>query len=161
LRSQISLLRRRLLSCTISSWGTTSLDIKSWDLVCPILFWLQLCKDPKPFYTWFSSSTSTHPLWSSWIAFFARRIGRTDFLIVFCRAVLRMTRIIVPLFLDSDNLPGKPRFHFEAFWLKINGFLEAVESAWSSTPARHCPLETLSLKFKATARSLQKLAFTS
>ena len=37
----------------------------------------------------------------------------------------------------------------------LDGFMETVEAAWTSVPARPCPLETLSLKLKATARRLQ------
>jgi hypothetical protein len=33
--------------------------------------------------------------------------------------------------------------------------METVEAAWTSVPARPCPLETLSLKLKATERRLQ------
>jgi hypothetical protein len=55
----------------------------------------------------------------------------------------------------NDNHPGKRRFHFECFWPKFEGFHEAVHSAWNSVQATQCPLETLSLKFKATARGLQ------
>jgi exonuclease III len=66
---------------------------------------------------------------------------------------------------DSDHCPlllglkdivhGKPRFHFEAFWTKLDGFLVAVEEAWAAVPASHCPLLTLSKKLKATAKALQ------
>jgi hypothetical protein len=50
---------------------------------------------------------------------------------------------------------GKPRFHFEAFWTRLEGFLVAVEEAWVVVPASHCPLLTLSMKLKATAKALQ------
>jgi hypothetical protein len=66
---------------------------------------------------------------------------------------------------DSDHCPlllglrdshqGKKRFHFEAFWPKFDGFHKAVQHAWSSVQAKPCPMETLSLKFRATARGLQ------
>jgi hypothetical protein len=66
---------------------------------------------------------------------------------------------------DSDHCPlilglqdvkqGKKRFHFEPFWLKLDGFQEAVASAWASSPAAPCPLLILSAKLKATARGLQ------
>jgi hypothetical protein len=49
----------------------------------------------------------------------------------------------------------KKRFHFEPFWLKLDGFQEAVASAWASSPAAPCPLLILSAKLKATARGLQ------
>jgi hypothetical protein len=50
---------------------------------------------------------------------------------------------------------AKKRFHFEAFWPKIDGFLEAVQQAWNSIQQNHCPFLTLDNKFKATARGLQ------
>jgi len=61
-----------------------------------------------------------------------------------------------PLLLGLQDSPaGKRRFHFEAFWPSLDGFTETVEAAWTAVPAHPCPLETLSLKFKATARILQ------
>jgi hypothetical protein len=50
---------------------------------------------------------------------------------------------------------GKPQFHFEVFWTRLDGFLVAVEEAWAAVPASHCPLLTLSMKLKATAKALQ------
>jgi hypothetical protein len=55
----------------------------------------------------------------------------------------------------NDTHPGNKRFHFEAFWHKFEGFSESVQQAWNSIPAKPCPLETLSLKFKAATRGLQ------
>jgi hypothetical protein len=52
-------------------------------------------------------------------------------------------------------LPGKRRFHFESFWPNLDGFQETIEEVWSSVEPGRSPLETLSLKFKATAKSLQ------
>lgn len=61
-----------------------------------------------------------------------------------------------PLILSlRDNLPGKQRFHFESFWPELDGFLEAVETVWGSVQPHYCPLEPLSLKFKATAKGLE------
>jgi hypothetical protein len=45
--------------------------------------------------------------------------------------------------------PGKPRFHFEAFWSKLDGFQETVEAAWSSIPASSCPFDTLAKKIQS------------
>jgi hypothetical protein len=61
---------------------------------------------------------------------------------------------------DSDNCPlllglndiklGKKRFHFEVFWPKIEGFLEAVEQAWTVVQPHHCPfLLSLGHKWKS------------
>jgi len=61
-----------------------------------------------------------------------------------------------PLLLGLNDIqPSKARFHFEAFWTKLDGFQAAVESAWASEPASSCPFDTLARKFRATVRSLQ------
>ena len=57
---------------------------------------------------------------------------------------------------DSMIIPlGKKRFHFEAFWPKIDGFLDTVQSAWDSVGSLHCPLVTLDRKLKETSKRLQ------
>jgi hypothetical protein len=61
-----------------------------------------------------------------------------------------------PLLLGlQDNKAGKRRFHFESFWPKLEGFHEAVESAWQSVQPGACLFSTISLKLKATAKGLQ------
>jgi hypothetical protein len=55
----------------------------------------------------------------------------------------------------NDINKGKRRFHFEAFWSRLDGFQEVVASAWASVPAGPYPLLALSAKLKATARGLQ------
>jgi hypothetical protein len=41
-----------------------------------------------------------------------------------------------PLILGLDDVkPGKQRFHFEAFWTKLDGFQETVASVWAAVPA--------------------------
>ena len=66
---------------------------------------------------------------------------------------------------DSDNCPlllglhdnkrGRRRFHFESFWPKLEGFHEAVASAWTSVPVGSCPFTTIDKKLKAVTKSLQ------
>jgi exonuclease III len=66
---------------------------------------------------------------------------------------------------DSDHCPlilglhdvkrGKRRFHFEAFWARLDGLQEAVAGAWAAAPSCPCPLLNLSAKLKAMARGLQ------
>jgi hypothetical protein len=66
---------------------------------------------------------------------------------------------------DSDHCPllfglhdfnrGKGRFHFKAFWTKMEGFHEVVSQAWESVPAGQCPLITFSKKLTTTSRCLQ------
>jgi hypothetical protein len=49
-----------------------------------------------------------------------------------------------PLLLGlKDIKPGRRCFHFEAFWPKIDGFLEAVQQAWGSVQPNNCPFLTL------------------
>jgi len=61
-----------------------------------------------------------------------------------------------PLLLGlNDSKPGRPRFHFESFWTKLDGFQEAVSSAWTSIPAAPCPFLTLNRKFRAVSKGLQ------
>ena len=50
---------------------------------------------------------------------------------------------------------GKGRFHFKAFWTKMEGFHEVVSQAWESVPAGQCPLITFSKKLTTTSRCLQ------
>jgi hypothetical protein len=62
-----------------------------------------------------------------------------------------------PLLLGlRDNILGRRRFHFEAFWPKIDGFLEVVSLAWHSVPVLNCPFSTLNLKLKAAAKGLHE-----
>jgi hypothetical protein len=50
--------------------------------------------------------------------------------------------------------PSKQGFTSESFWIKLEGFQEAVEAGWSSVAHSPCPFETLSRKFKATVKAL-------
>jgi hypothetical protein len=52
-------------------------------------------------------------------------------------------------------IASKKRFHFEEFWPSLEGFQDAVKEAWESVQPSLCPLQTLALKLKATARGLQ------
>jgi hypothetical protein len=49
------------------------------------------------------------------------------------------------LFGIQDNKPRRKRFHFEAFWSKLQGFPEAVAAAWQSALAspEGCPFISL------------------
>ena len=61
-----------------------------------------------------------------------------------------------PLILGlRDNIISKKRLHFESFWTSMDGFQETVVAAWNSVQPHPCPVHTLPLKFKATARALQ------
>jgi hypothetical protein len=92
----------------------------------------------------------------SWIECFVRLTGRC-----FPNALLQSAASEdsdhCPLVLGlRDNKVTKRRFHFESFWTKIEGFHEVVQNAWSSIPDGHCPYLSLDLKFKATAKALQR-----
>jgi hypothetical protein len=61
-----------------------------------------------------------------------------------------------PLILGlQDIIECKKRFHFEAFWPSLDGFLEVVKDAWDTVQPTTCPLHTLALKLKPSARGLQ------
>jgi hypothetical protein len=46
------------------------------------------------------------------------------------------------------------RFQFEAFWPKVDGFMETVEVAWSAGPTIANPFKRLAAKLAATAKAL-------
>jgi exonuclease III len=61
-----------------------------------------------------------------------------------------------PLILGlRDSRAGKRRFHFKAFWPKLEGFHEAVEVAWHLVQLVHCPFSTHNMKLRVTAKGLQ------
>lgn len=61
-----------------------------------------------------------------------------------------------PLILGlSDNRTGRRRFHFEAFWTKLDDFQDTVAEVWNSVQAATCPFNTLDRKLKETAKKLQ------
>jgi hypothetical protein len=107
-------------------------------------------------FTWTSSSTSSTPTLVKLDRVFCSLDWEDQFPNCFLQSLASDESDHCPLLLGlRDNLPGKQRFHFEAFWPGLEGFMEAVESAWSSVQSQRCPVETLSLKLKATSRSLQ------
>jgi hypothetical protein len=50
------------------------------------------------------------------------------------------------------------RFHFESFWTKVPGFLEAVQLNWDAPVQSNCAVERLFLKLQRLSRDLQKWA---
>jgi hypothetical protein len=51
----------------------------------------------------------------------------------------------------------KRRFTFESFWVKLDGFQEAVAASWGAAIAVHAdPLRRLDLKLRRVARDLQR-----
>jgi hypothetical protein len=61
-----------------------------------------------------------------------------------------------PLILGlREGIVGKKRFHFESFWPKLEGFLEAAQQSWDEQVVCNCPLETISIKLKCLTKALQ------
>jgi hypothetical protein len=50
----------------------------------------------------------------------------------------------------------KRRFHFESYWPKLSGFLEAVSHNWNAPVSTACPVEGIFLKLQRLSNGLQK-----
>jgi hypothetical protein len=107
-------------------------------------------------FTWTSSFTSAAPTLVRLDRVFCTLDWEDQFPGCLLQGVASMDSDHCPLVLGLQDIIGcKKRFHFEAFWPSLDGFLEVVKEAWDSVQPRSCPLYTLDLKLKATARSLQ------
>lgn len=61
-----------------------------------------------------------------------------------------------PLLLSTSVLsPRKRRFHFEAFWVRQDGFKEVVQGAWEAPCNIIDPTRRLDCKLRRTAKALQ------
>lgn len=61
-----------------------------------------------------------------------------------------------PLLLQLCTLPwAKPRFQFESFWVRIDGFEQAVRDAWNVELLGADPCPLLDFKLRRTAKALQ------
>lgn len=61
-----------------------------------------------------------------------------------------------PLLLSTNAAStGKRRFHFEKFWIKIPGYMQAVEKGWQSSVPVTEPFRRLDTLLRNTARELQ------
>lgn len=61
-----------------------------------------------------------------------------------------------PLLISTNaSFHAKRRFHFENWWLKIPGYLDAVQAGWVCNDAITDPLYRIDAKLKNTARHLQ------
>jgi hypothetical protein len=49
---------------------------------------------------------------------------------------------------------GKQSFHFESFWLQLDGFLGEVQRSWEQRVDSACPLQTLANKLDRISRDL-------
>jgi hypothetical protein len=60
-----------------------------------------------------------------------------------------------PLLLDCTPVTiGRGRFQFEQFWLRLDGFEEAVTAAWTTIDGDPDPFRRIVVKLKRTARQL-------
>jgi len=61
-----------------------------------------------------------------------------------------------PLILGlREGILGKKRFHFESFWTRLDGFLEAVQHSWDE-PVHDCsPFLRISIKLRRLTKALQ------
>jgi hypothetical protein len=95
------------------------------------------------------------PPWSDLIEPSVQLTGKPYFPTACCK-VQPLKTDHCPLILGLHDIKrGKRRFHFEAFWPKLDDFQEAVAAAGGSVPSGPCPLLSLSTKLKATTRGLQ------
>ncbi|XP_066308048.1 uncharacterized protein [Miscanthus floridulus] len=61
-----------------------------------------------------------------------------------------------PLLLSTNAATHiKRRFHFEAWWKKLPGYLDAVSTAWTCPLQCSDPFTVMDVKLKRTARELQ------
>lgn len=61
-----------------------------------------------------------------------------------------------PLLLGlHDCTQGKSRFHFESYWLRLEGFLDEVACSWNQLVAANCPLQLLVDKMRRLSSDLQ------
>ena len=61
-----------------------------------------------------------------------------------------------PLLLElCTDVWAKPRFRFEAFWLRLDGFEDTVKQAWDCHLPQADPCRLLDQKLRRTARALQ------
>jgi exonuclease III len=64
-----------------------------------------------------------------------------------------------PLLLDCTLVArGRKRFQFESYWLKLEGFRDVVDSAWTVVDGDPDPFRRLVAKLKRTARRLMSWA---
>jgi hypothetical protein len=62
-----------------------------------------------------------------------------------------------PLTLGLEvQISKKKRFHFESFWPKLPGFMEAVSQNWDAPVPTNCPVECVFLKLQRLSKGLQR-----
>lgn len=107
-------------------------------------------------YTWTSSFSSASPTLVRLDRLFCSLDWEEQFPGCLLQSAASFDSDHCPLVLGlQDIIVSKKRFHFEAFWPSLDGFLDGVRNAWDGGQPSPCPLETLALKLKSTARGLQ------
>jgi hypothetical protein len=59
---------------------------------------------------------------------------------------------------DSAGVRKYKRFRFEAFWPKLQGFMEVVKDAWDKPVRPNNPFLRLHIKLQRTSKNLRKWA---
>jgi len=60
-----------------------------------------------------------------------------------------------PLLLTNSAIRAKPRFHFEIFWPKLDGFLDAVARGWRCPESVTNAFRRLDCLLRSVTRELQ------
>lgn len=98
-----------------------------------------------------------HPLLLCGLTEFSAALsGRTSILIHSCRVPPRGFLTIVLLSSNSAQIQKKRRFHFESFWPKRPGFLDAVTDNWNAHVSTSSPVECVFLKLQRLSKGLQR-----
>ena len=86
-------------------------------------------------YTWSSSSTSASPTLVRLDRVFCSLEWEEMFPDCLLQSCASGDSDHCPLLLGLQDSPAsKRRFHFEAFWPSLDGFMETVEAAWTAVP---------------------------
>jgi hypothetical protein len=80
---------------------------------------------------------------------------KTEFPFSFLSAMCSFISDCCPLFLNlAVQLKTGMRFHFEAFWSKVDAFSKTVGDAWSSMPGVKNPFKRLAARLSATTKAV-------
>ncbi|WVZ96688.1 hypothetical protein U9M48_042292 [Paspalum notatum var. saurae] len=106
-------------------------------------------------YTW--SNGQQNPTLTRIDRFFCTAAWEIFFPCCFLPSLPSLTSDHTPLFLHGE-LAQRPNhsFRFENYWVKMDGFKEAVQSAWSKQiTSSHLPLKRLHIKLARTAKAIK------
>ena len=105
-------------------------------------------------FTW--SNQQDSPVLVKLDRVFWQLTGKLSILMFSCKALPHKTQIIVPCCLDWEIFLGKKRFHFEAFWTRMEGFQDVIQQVWNSAEESGCPFLSLDRKLREIAKQLQR-----